>query len=96
MAEKNPPPNKSQSDHISNSDTSDEETNQHLRTSVEEIHYGTIRGSAQATQAALTHTIAQCNPPVERGLPRQPIIRQLPQDKSEDKTTQTKHDKHSK
>ena len=96
MAEKNPPPNKSQSDYIFDSDTSEEETDQCLHTSVEERHYGTIRGSAQATQTALTHTRAQCNPMVERGPPRQPRIRQLPQDKAEDKTTQTKHDKHYK
>ena len=96
MAEKNPLPNKSQSDYISNSDTSEEETDQRLHTSVEERHYSTIRGSAQATQAALAHTRAQCNPTVERGLPRQPRIRQLSQDKAEDKTTQTKHDRHSK
>ena len=96
MAEKNPLPNKLQSHHISDSDTSDEETDPRLRTSVEERHYGTIRGSAQATLAALSHTRAQCNPTIERGPPRQPRIRQLPQDKAEDKMTQTKHDKHSK
>ena len=52
MAEKNPLPNKVQSQHISDSDTSNEETNPRLHTSVEERHYSTIPGSAQATQAA--------------------------------------------
>ena len=82
MAEKNPLTNKSQSDYISDSDTSEEETDQCLCTSEEERHYSTIRASAQATQAALTHTRAQCNPTVKRGLPRQ-----LPQDKAQDKIT---------
>ena len=96
MAEKNPVPNKSQPQHISDSDTSDEETNPHLHTSVEERHCGTIAGSAQATQAVFSHTRAQCNPTIERGPPRQPRIRQLQQDKAEEKSTQTKHNRHSK
>ena len=58
MAENNPSPNKSQLHQISDSDTSDEESNPHLRTSVEERHYGTIPGSAQVTQAVLSHTRA--------------------------------------
>ena len=58
IAEKNPPPNKPQSDYISDSDTSEEETDQCLHTTAEERHYGTIRGSAQATQAALAHISA--------------------------------------
>ena len=66
MAEKNPSPNKSQPHHISDSDTSDEESNPRLCTSIEERHYGTIPGSSQATQAALSHTRAQTNPTVER------------------------------
>ena len=96
MAEKNPRPNKSQSDYISDSDTSEEETDQCLHTLAEERHHSTIRGSAQATQAALTHTRAHCNPIIEKHLPRQLRIRQFPQNKAEDKTTPTKHDKHSK
>ena len=40
--------------------SSDEELNQHLHTSQEERYYDTIRGSAQATQAALLYTTAQC------------------------------------
>ena len=96
MAEKNPPPNKPQSDYISDSDTSEEETEECLHTLTEERHYSTIRGSVQATQAALSYTRAQCNPTIERGPPRQPRIRQLPQDKAENKTTHTKDDKNSK
>ena len=63
--------------------------NQHLRTSQEERLYNTIKGSAQATQAALTYTMAQCNPTVERGSDRTPKIKPLPKEKAEDKTTQT-------
>ena len=64
MAEKNPQPKKTPSDYISNSETSEEEVDKRLRTSVEEQHYNTIRGSAQAIQAALCYTTAQCNPTV--------------------------------
>ena len=66
MADKNPSPNKLQLHHISDSDTSDEESNPHLHTSVKERHYKTIPGSAQARQAALSHTRAQTNPTIER------------------------------
>ena len=42
--------------HLSDSDTLDgEPINSKLKTSVEERHYGTIPGSALATQAALSH-----------------------------------------
>ena len=51
---------------LSDSDTSDnKQINPKLRTSVEERHYGTIPGSALATQAALSHSEAQANPTVE-------------------------------
>ena len=96
MVEKNPLSNKSQLHHISDSDTSDDEINPCLCTSVEERHYSIIPGSSQATQTALSHTRAQCNLTVERGPPRQPRIRQLPQDKAEEKSTQTKPNKPSK
>ena len=66
MAEKNPPLNKPQSDYISDSDTSEEKIDKQLCMSTEERHYGTIRGSVQATQAALSYTRAQCNPTIER------------------------------
>ena len=60
-----------------------------LCTSQEERLYNTIKGSAQATQAALAYTMAQCNPTVERGLDRTPKIKPLPKEKAENKTTQT-------
>ena len=65
MAEKNPKKMRTQSDYLSDSESSEEETSQHLCTSPEERLYNTIKGSAQAMQAALAHTMAQCNPTVE-------------------------------
>ena len=53
---------------LSDSDRStsdDEPINPKLKTSVEERHYGTIPGSALATQAALSHSRAQANLTVE-------------------------------
>ena len=61
-----------------------------LHTSKEERQCGKIRGSAQATQAALSHSRAQTNPTVERGPPRRPKIKKLPKDKAAEKCTQTK------
>ena len=61
---------KVQNDHLSDSDTPDEEVDPQLCTSEEERIYGMIKGSAQATQAALSHTRVQSNPMVERGPPR--------------------------
>ena len=72
MAENNLPQKKKSTDYISDSESSDEELNQHLCTSQEERFYDTIKGSAQATQAALSYTTAQCNPTVERGPNRKP------------------------
>ena len=77
-------------DYISDSESSEEETNQHLRTSQEERLYHTIKGSAQATQVALAYTTAQCNPTVKRGLAKQPKIKKLPKEQVSDKTTQMK------
>ena len=54
------------------------------------VLYSTVKGSVQATQAALAHTTAQCNPMVERGLPNQPKIKKLPKGQAPDKSTQTK------
>ena len=68
------PQKKTPTDYMSHSESSDEELNQHLHTSQEERFYGTIKGSAQATQAALSYTTAQCNPTVERGPDRKPKI----------------------
>ena len=89
MAEKNLPQKKTPTDYISDSGSSDEELNQHLHTSQEERFYDTIKGSAQATQAVLSYTMAQRNPTVERGPDRKPRIKQLPKEKAENKTTQT-------
>ena len=90
MVEKQVPKTKVQSDQLSDSDTPDEEVDPQLRTSEEERIYGTIRGSAQATQAALSHTRAQCNPTVERGPPWWPKIKKLSKDRADEKATQTK------
>ena len=79
-----------QSDYLSDSDSSEEETSQHLRTSPEERLYNTIKRSAQAMQVALAHTTTQCNPTVERGPTKQPKIKKLPKEQASDKLTQTK------
>ena len=92
MAEKNPPQKKTPTDYISDSESSDEELDQCLCTSQEERFYNTIKGSAQATQAALSYTTAECNPTVDRGSNRKLKIKPLPKEKVEDKTTQT-HEK---
>ena len=52
--------------------------------------YNTIKRSAQATQVALAHTTAQCNPTVERGPAKQPKIKKLPKGQAADKSTQKK------
>ena len=90
MVEKNPKKTKTQSDYLSDSDSSEEETSAHLHTSPEERLYDAIKGSAQATQEALAHTTTQCNPTVERGLVKQPKIKKLPKGQASDKSTQTK------
>ena len=89
MAGSNPPQKKTPIDYILDSESSDKELNQHLHTSQEERLYDSIKGSAQATQAALAYTMAQCNPTVERGPDRKPKIKPLSNEKAEDKTTQT-------
>ena len=89
MVEKKIQKTKVQSDHLSNSDTQDEEVDPQLRTSEEERIYR-IRGSAQATQAVLSHTKAQSNPMVERGPLRRPKIKKLSKDRAAEKATQTK------
>ena len=96
IAEKNPKKMKTQSDYLSDSDSSEEEISQHLCTSLEERLYSTVKGSVQVTQAtqatqvALAHTMVQCNPTVERGPPKQPKIKKLPKGQALDKATQTK------
>ena len=90
MVEKKAQKTKMQSDYLSDSESSEDEVNPHLHTSQEERVYGTIKGSAQVTQAVLSHTTTQCNPTVERGLPKQPKIKKLSKEQASDKTTQTK------
>ena len=68
MVEKKVQKIKVQSDYLSDSKSSEDEVNPHLHTSQEERVNGTIKGSTQATQAALSHTTTQCNSMVERGL----------------------------
>ena len=90
MAEKKIQKTKVLSDQLSDSDTPDEEVDPQLRTSEEERIYGMIRGSAQATQAVLSHTRVQSNPTVERGPPWQPKIKKLSKDQAAKKATQMK------
>ena len=90
MAEEKKLKTKAQSNQLSDSDTPDEEADPRLCTSEEERSYGTIRGSAQATQAALSHSRVQTNPTIERGPPRRPKIKKLSKDKAAEKGTQTK------
>ena len=94
MAEGNPEKPESPNKQLSDSDTSDEEPiNPILKTSVEERHYGTIPGSALATQAALSHSRAQANPTVERGPSHKVRVKKLPEEKATDKSTQTEKQK---
>ena len=90
MAEKKVQKTKVQSDYLSDSDTPDEEVDPQLHTSEEERIYGMIKGSTQATHAALSHTRAQSNPMVERGPPRQPKIKKLSEEQAVEKAIQTK------
>ena len=90
MAEGKIPKTKAQSEQLLDSDTPDEETDPQHSTSEEERIYGTIRGSSQAMQAALSHSRAQTNPTVKRGSPRRPKIKKLSKDKAAEKGTQTK------
>ena len=90
MAEKNPKKTRIPSGYLSDSDSSEEETSQHLCTSPEDGLCNTVKGSAQAMQVVLAHTTAQCNPTVERGLAKQPKIKKLLKGQASDKSTQTK------
>ena len=49
-----------------------------LCTSLEERLYSTVKGLVQVTQVALAHTMVQCNPKVEKGLPKQPKTKKPP------------------
>ena len=90
MAEKKVRKTKVQSDYLSDSNTSEEEVDPRLRMSEEERIYGMIKGSAQATQASLSHTRVQSNLTVERGPSRQPKIKKLSKERAIEKATQTK------
>ena len=90
MVEKKVQKIKVQSDYLSDSESSEDEVNPHLCTTQEERVYGTIKGSAQATQAVLSHTRVQCNLTVERVPPKQPKIKKLSKEQAVDKHTQTK------
>ena len=90
MAEKKAQKIKTQSDYLSDSESSEDEVNPHLHTFQEERVYGTIKGSMQVTQAALSHSTMQCNPTVERRPPKQPKIKKLSKEQALVKTTQTK------
>ena len=90
MAEKKVHKTKVQSDYLSDSETSEEKVNPQLHTSEEERIYKMIKGSTQATQAALSHTRAQSNPTVERGPPRLPKIKKLSKEWAVEKATQMK------
>ena len=61
MVEKKAQNIKTQSDYLSDSKSSEDKVNPHLRTSQEERVYSTIKGSVQATQVALSYTTVQCN-----------------------------------
>ena len=90
MVEKKVQKTKVQNDHLSDSNTPDEEVDPQLCMSEEERIYGTIKGSTQATQAALSHTRAQSNPTVETGPLRQPKIKKFCKDWAVETATQTK------
>ena len=90
MAEKKIPKINTPNEQLSDSDTPDKETDPHLHTSEEERTYGMLRGSAQATQVALSYSRAQTNPMVARGTPQRPKIKKLSRDKAAEKGSQTK------
>ena len=74
MVEKKIPKINTPNEQLSDSDTLDKETDPRLHTSEEERTYGTLSGSAQATQAALSHSRIQTNLTIERGPPQRPKI----------------------
>ena len=90
MVEKKVQKIKAQSDYLSHSQSSEDEVNPHLCISQEGRVYGTIKGSAQVTWAALSHTTVQSNPMVERGPLKQPKIKKLSKEQAANKATQTK------
>ena len=83
----------SQSDYLSDSDSSDNnEINPRLKTSVEEKQYNTIPGSAIATCIALSYSRVQANPTIERGPPCQKAKTNKPSaEKTKAETSSTPH-----
>ena len=65
MVEKKPQKIETQSDYLSDSESSEDKVNPHLHTSQEERFCGTVKGVVQVTQVALVHSTVQCNPTVE-------------------------------
>ena len=95
MAERKTIPKKTHKDYMSDDDTSHQGSDPQLRITPEERDYGTIPGSVQATQAALSYSRAQTNPTMERGPPRENRSQNLQQDNTETKTLEKKTDKKS-
>ena len=61
-----------------------------LCTSIEEREYNTVPGSVAATRAALSHSTAQANPTVERGIScKKTKVKKLPKEKANDNSSQT-------
>ena len=96
MAQRKPSPKKTETEYMSDDDTSDKEIDPRLGTTPEERDYGTVPGSAQATQAALIHSRAQTNPTMECRPPRENRSQNLQQDSTETKAQKEKTDKKSK
>ena len=90
MVEQRPQKIKTQTDYLSDSNTSEDEVSPHLHTSQEERLYGTIKGLVQATQEALAHSMAQCNPTVEQGMPKQQKIKKTHKGQAPEKVNQPK------
>ena len=93
MAQRKPSLKKTETEYMSDDDTSDEEIDSQLITMPEEREYGTVPGLAQATQVALAHIRAQTNPTLDRGPPRQNTSRNPQQDSTETKLQKGKSDK---
>ena len=92
MAEKKEEP-ANQSKSLTDSDSShDNEVNPRFKTSVEERQYNTIPGSATATHIALSYSMAQAIPTVERGPPCQKAKVNKPStDKTKAKSSDSGH-----
>ena len=93
MAQRKPSLKITETEYMSDDDSSDEEIDPRLITTPEEREYGTVPGSAQVTQAALAYTQAQTNPTVECGPPRQNTSRNQQQDRTETKLQKGKTNK---